>query len=265
MTDIERKEPPPPIKQHAGLIDSVIIILISAAVDIFLLWAASQTMGIDTFEHLPSWLERAYNALWTSAATGTAGVGLAIVKALRRKADERPPNYLLLIVGTSITFLILITGLPRLWPSKVGGGSQGTAYVEAHLISGGGVTPGFMGGLPQLPGNLCGQTSINFSEADIHVRVGEWKDVNWDASYICRRQGIAGAVDGSVAWGTPSRDASTLPGAAPAYGEWGKMTFKYLQPGRYTVTMDMTANCIDVGLPPNPCRAHGQFDVTVNQ
>jgi hypothetical protein len=239
------------------LIDSFIIILISAAVVLFLLWAAYKRLGMNNFDVLPLWLERGYNAIWTALAAGTAGVGLAIVKGLqqRRTNNGKDTNYLLLIGITTLIMLALIVGIPKLAinPSR---------YVETEVISGG-FTPGFMGGLPQLAGTVCGQSSINFSEADVKIKVSEWKEVTWDASYICRRQGIAGAAQGSINWGTPASDISTLPGAAPAYGEWGKMKFRYLQPGHYTVSMDMAVSCIDVGQPPNPCRATGRFDVTV--
>ena len=53
------------------------ITLVSGAIVIFLLWATSRTLGINAFEHLPDWLEKAYNAVWTSAVAGTAGIGLA--------------------------------------------------------------------------------------------------------------------------------------------------------------------------------------------
>jgi hypothetical protein len=36
----------------------------------------------------------------------------------------------------------------------------------------------------------------------VTVKVDEWTEVRWDASYICRRQGIAGPVNGTVTWGT---------------------------------------------------------------
>src|SRR3981081_956132 len=50
-----------------GFLASIIILLVSGAIVIFLLWATSRTLGINAFEHLPDWLEKAYNAVWTSA------------------------------------------------------------------------------------------------------------------------------------------------------------------------------------------------------
>jgi len=134
--------------------------------------------------------------------------------------------------------------------------------VEGHLVSGG-FSPTVPG--PQLPGTQCGQTSIVFSEPELTANIDEFKEVRWDASYLCRRQGLAGPASGKVEWGTPYGDYSRLPGAAPAYGLWGTMKFEYFRPGRYTVNMDVNASCIDANMPPNPCTARGQFDVTVSR
>ena len=67
----------PPKSAHAGFVDTLIIIFVSAIV-IFLLWAASRAKGIEAFEHLPSWLQDSYKAIWSSIAAGTAGFGFII-------------------------------------------------------------------------------------------------------------------------------------------------------------------------------------------
>jgi hypothetical protein len=100
-----------------GFLDSIIIILVSSALVIFLLWVTSRVIGIDAFEHLPGWLSESYHAIWTSIATGTAGIGLAIVKALTRPQDRRP-NYLLLIGITTVMMVIFIFILPRAFKQR---------------------------------------------------------------------------------------------------------------------------------------------------
>jgi hypothetical protein len=239
-----------------GFLDSIIIILVSAAIVIFLLWATSRTMGINVMENLPAWLEKAYNAVWTSVAAGTAGIGLAIVNLFKRKTEDPRPNYLLLIGITTVSMILLILFMPKLFAQREGDHH----YMEGHLVSGG-FAPTVPG--PQLPGTQCGQTVIYFSEPELTAKVDQFTEVHWDASYLCRRQGLAGPASGKVEWGTPYGEYSRLPGAAPAYGLWGTMKFKYFQPGRYTVNMDVNASCIDVNMPPNPCTARGQFDVSV--
>jgi hypothetical protein len=93
---------------HAGFVDTLIIILVSAALVIFLLWAASRATGLEAFEHLPSWLQDSYKAIWSSVAAGTAGFGLAVFKFLTRKQNDRHPNYLLLIGITTGCLLVAV-------------------------------------------------------------------------------------------------------------------------------------------------------------
>jgi hypothetical protein len=101
-----------------GFLDSIIILLVSAALVIFLLWATSRTIGISAFENLPDWLQKSYNAIWTSVATGATGIGLAIVKVLTRKPEDPRPNYLLLIGITTVAMVALIFILPRTFKQR---------------------------------------------------------------------------------------------------------------------------------------------------
>lgn len=237
-----------------GFMDSIIIILVSAALVLFLLWATSRTQRIVAFEELPDWLKGSYNAVWTSAASGGAGIGLAIVRVFTRKPDDPRPNYLLWIMIITIIMLILIFLLPRAFSQP------DRKFVEAQVVSGG-FTPTVQG--PQLPGTQCGQPTIVFSDADVDAKVEEWKEVRWDASYICRRQGLGGS-GGAIKWDTPNRDMTKISVAPPTYGLWGTMKFRYFQPGHYTVSMDVNTSCIDVNMPPNPCSSRGEFQVNVS-
>jgi hypothetical protein len=178
-----------------GFLDSIIIILVSGAIVIFLLWATSRTLGINAFEHLPDWLEKAYNAVWTSAVAGTAGIGLAIVKTFTKKPDDPRPNFLLMIGITTITMLLLIFFMPRLFAQQLKSGHDG----EAHLVSGGFDKP-IIG--PQLSGTRCGQTTIEFAKQEVEAKANEFTDFRWNAAYICRYQGTAGPATGGVNWNT---------------------------------------------------------------
>jgi hypothetical protein len=108
-----------PSKPIPGFLDSFIIILVSAALVLFLLWTASETWGINAFQHLPPWLEESYHAVWSAAATGTAGIGLAIVKLLKQKTEGASPNYLLYILGSTMVMLVLIGLLPSLFAHRL--------------------------------------------------------------------------------------------------------------------------------------------------
>jgi hypothetical protein len=237
-----------------GFLDSIIIILVSAGLVLFLLWATSRTQHITAFEQLPDWLKDSYHAVWASAVSGATGIGLAIVRVFTRKPEDPRPNYLLWIMVVTVILLILIFLLPRVFAQP------DRKYVEAKVESGG-FTPWVPG--QQLHGTECGQPTIVFSDANVESTVEEWKKVKWDVSYICRRQGLGG-TDGTIKWDTPDRATSKIPIAAPHYGLWGTMEFRYFQPGRYTVSMDVNTSCLDINVPPNPCRSHGEFQVIVS-
>jgi AbiTii len=97
-------------KQRArpGFVDSLIILFVSAALVIFLFWIASQTLRLDTFLTIPSFIQNSFKAIWTSIAAGTAGVGLAVYKALTRSPGESSPNYLFLVGITTASMIVFI-------------------------------------------------------------------------------------------------------------------------------------------------------------
>jgi hypothetical protein len=114
-----------------GFLDSIIIILVSAAIVLFLLWAASRTRQLAVFEQLPDWLKDSYHAVWTSVVSGATGIGLAIVKVFTRKDDDLRPNYLLWIMVVTVIFLILIFLLQNVFsdPAK--------KHIDTQLAEGG--------------------------------------------------------------------------------------------------------------------------------
>jgi hypothetical protein len=93
---------------RAGFIDSLIIVCVSVALVIFLFWIATQTLRLDTFLTIPSFIQDSFKAIWTSVAAGATGVGLAVYKALTRSRNEPTPNYLLLIAITTCSMIVLI-------------------------------------------------------------------------------------------------------------------------------------------------------------
>jgi hypothetical protein len=117
-----------------GFLDSIIIILASAALVIFLLWAASRTIGVEAFENLPGWLRESYHAVWTSIVTGAAGIGLAILKVLTRKPEDPRPNYLLVIGITTVVMLVLISILPKLFKQRDDGKHVNTPPKKQNCV-----------------------------------------------------------------------------------------------------------------------------------
>ncbi len=107
------------IKRGVGsspdFLDSLIVLLVSVGLALFLLWATSRTQRIVAFEDLPQWLHDFFSSIWTSIAAGSAGIGLAVVKALKRNPTGSRPNYMLWILGTTVIILLLIFLLPRMF------------------------------------------------------------------------------------------------------------------------------------------------------
>jgi phosphate transport system substrate-binding protein len=121
-----------------GFMDSIIIILVAAALALFLLWATSRTQHIVAFELLPDWLKGSYNAVWTSAVSGATGIGLAIVRVFTRNAEDPRPNYLLLIMLITAILLTLIWLLPRVFSRDRGTSEESRleGEVRDHLNHG---------------------------------------------------------------------------------------------------------------------------------
>lgn len=110
--------PPPPVRPD--LIDAFIVLLLAAAIDIFVFAMATQFINSPVFQKLPSFITDAYTAIWTSVVAGAAGIGAAILKAVNRPAGTQTPNYLVYVLVTSLVILAVIVGLAAfaLWLPK---------------------------------------------------------------------------------------------------------------------------------------------------
>lgn len=95
-------------KSAPDLVSSLVVILISAAITIFVFWISSQYLGQTNFSRLPDFITGVYKGLWSSVVTGATGIGLAIVRALTTRGSPQP-NYLKLIGITTVCFLVPIT------------------------------------------------------------------------------------------------------------------------------------------------------------
>ncbi len=83
------------------LVDALIILFVSASLVLFLFWLATRLGNFPVLETLPSYISDAFRSIWTSAATGTVGIGLAIYRALVNRDSPRP-HYLLWILLTTL-------------------------------------------------------------------------------------------------------------------------------------------------------------------
>lgn len=92
---------------NVDLLSAMVIILVSAAITIFLFWLASQIIGHEVLAELPTFITGAFKGIVTALLTASAAVALEVV---RRMTTHQPnqPNYLKLI---GITTICLIGGV----------------------------------------------------------------------------------------------------------------------------------------------------------
>jgi hypothetical protein len=100
-----------------GFLNSLIVLLVSTGLALFLLWAASRIQGVTPFDQLAPWLSSSYSAVWGVILSGT-GLSLAVIKALLRK-DQPTFNYLLAILATTAVLLVAIVLLTYLFKPRV--------------------------------------------------------------------------------------------------------------------------------------------------
>ena len=72
------------------LISTALILLLSAAITIFFFWISSQFLGIDHFQKLPRFITGAFSGVWSAVVSGTAGIGLAIIRTVTYRNRPQP-------------------------------------------------------------------------------------------------------------------------------------------------------------------------------
>jgi hypothetical protein len=88
------------------LTETLIVLLLSAAITMFVFWIGSIYLGQERFRNVPE----IFKSVWTSLATGAVGVAGAITKSfLSHRKDY--PNYLLYIGVTTMLMLIPIAAI----------------------------------------------------------------------------------------------------------------------------------------------------------
>jgi hypothetical protein len=97
-------------KPSLDLVDIFIVLLFAASIDIFIFTIGTQFINNSAFQTLPAFVTDAYSAIWASVASGGAGVGLVVVKALLQRRTKRP-NYFLFVSLTAAVLLFGILGI----------------------------------------------------------------------------------------------------------------------------------------------------------
>ncbi|MGZ2455643.1 hypothetical protein [Rhizobium anhuiense] len=107
------------------IVDVFIIILLAATLDIFVFWMATQFIASPVFQNLPAFVTGAFTGIWTSIATGTAGIGLVLVKYFGTTKTDRP-NYFVYVAGTAagLFAVILVLAIASIFVGQLGDGAK---------------------------------------------------------------------------------------------------------------------------------------------
>jgi len=92
-----------------GLLDTVVVLFISSALVLFVLWLGATFAGKSILDKFPDWLSKGISSVWTWLTTGAAA-GAALRYRLRQGAQSREklPNYPLAIAGTTVGMICLV-------------------------------------------------------------------------------------------------------------------------------------------------------------
>lgn len=92
-----------------GLLDTLVVLFISAALVLFVLWLGAAFAGQTALDSLPDWLSKGISSVWTWLTTGTAAAA-ALRYRLRQgtQAREKLPNYPGAIAATTLGMIGLV-------------------------------------------------------------------------------------------------------------------------------------------------------------
>lgn len=96
-----------------SLLDSLIIVFVSAALVLFLFWMATASLGLHLFDKLPDWVRTAFGSIYTSFFTGAAGLAAAVIRTFQNAKSPRP-NYLLWIIVLMIVWVLLVFAITKM-------------------------------------------------------------------------------------------------------------------------------------------------------
>jgi len=102
-----------------GLLDTLVVLFISSALVLFVLWLGATFAGMTILNTLPDWLSKGMSSVWTWLTTGAAGGGGALWRRFGGGAEPRGalPNYPRAIAGTTLGMICLILAVKFAFPS----------------------------------------------------------------------------------------------------------------------------------------------------
>src|SRR5579872_5240058 len=122
--------PKAPIRQ-LSLLDTVIIVLISCSIVIFVFTIGAKFLGRDTFDKLPDFLKDSYSALWSAGVVAGGALAGSVVDALSKRESTKA-SFFTYITAMTLIIMALIVGTVEL--SRAIEGPQFTAPPGATAI-----------------------------------------------------------------------------------------------------------------------------------
>ena len=96
-----------------SLLDTLIIILTSCSVVIFVFTIGAKFLGRDTFDKLPDFLKDSYSALWSAGAVAGGALVGSVVDSLSKRESTRA-SFIVYIMATTLMIMALIVGTVEL-------------------------------------------------------------------------------------------------------------------------------------------------------
>ena len=125
----------PPNKDRGfGLLDTVVVLFISSALVLFVLWLGATFAGKSILDKLPDWLSKGISSVWTWLTTG-AVAGAALRYRLRQgvQTHQKLPNYPLAIAATTVGMICLVLSVGRFVPD--GGDCPNCPFLLKFLVA----------------------------------------------------------------------------------------------------------------------------------
>jgi hypothetical protein len=97
------------VGRQLTLLDTVIIILASCSIVIFVFTIGAKFLHQDTFDKLPDFIKNSYTALWSAGVVAGGALVGSVIDALSTRESTKG-SFILYIMGTTILLMALIVG-----------------------------------------------------------------------------------------------------------------------------------------------------------
>ena len=91
------------------LLDTMIVILTSCSIIIFIFTIGAKFLGRDTFDKLPDFLKDLYSALWSAGIVASGALAGSVLDTLSKRESTKT-SFITYIMITTILIMALIVG-----------------------------------------------------------------------------------------------------------------------------------------------------------